>query len=121
MEKDEKRKQHTSEKNIALIAEKAISARFEVTCKNYTKITQKLHKNYTKITQKFLQMCTSKSALLIRNQRTTTTNRNTTRAPRRLEPKRMYRLHAQTNVKKLRASCRCVCRLRCTSLTDHLW
>ena len=83
--------------------------------------TQKLHKNYTKITQKFLQMCTSKSVLLIRNQRTTTTNRNTTRAPRRLEPKRMYRLHAQTNVKKLRASCRCVRRLRCTSLTDHLW
>jgi len=35
MEKDEKRKKHTSEKNIALIAEKAISARFEVTCKNY--------------------------------------------------------------------------------------
>jgi hypothetical protein len=78
-------------------------------------------KNYTKITQKLSLICTSKSVLPIRSKRTTTTNLNTTHAPRRLEPKRMYRLHAQTNVKKLRASCRYVRRLRCGSLTDHLW
>jgi len=54
MEKDEKRKKHTSEKKRALIAEKAISVRFEVTCKNYTKIAQKLHKNSYKYARQSL-------------------------------------------------------------------
>jgi len=38
--------------------------------------------------------------VLLTSQITTTKNLNTTRAPRRLKPQRMYRLHAQTNVKK---------------------
>jgi hypothetical protein len=38
--------------------------------------------------------------VLLTSQITTTKNLNTTRAPRQLKPQRMYRLHAQTNVKK---------------------
>jgi len=64
------------------------------------KNTQKIHKKYTKNTQKILLICTLKAVLLIRSKRTTTKNLNSTCAPRWLEPKRMYRLHAQTNVKK---------------------